>query len=113
MDTRNKSAQPFGTPAQHFAWVSDDTLIYARDVPDTNVRGTWLLTMGGQEKLVTIDPYSVGMDGSGAVALMPELGEVVFGTSNALFRMKPDGSGLREVTKLSKPVVKVVLVEAW
>lgn len=113
VDTKQKTTEAFGTSAQDFGWVSNDTLIYARDVPDTNVRGTWLLTMGGQEKLVTAEPYSVGRDGSGAVALMSELGEVVFGTGTALFRMKPDGSDLREVTKLVTPATKVQAVEIF
>lgn len=42
IDTKSKMAEIFGTQAQHFAWVSEDTLIFCRDVPDTSVRGTWL-----------------------------------------------------------------------
>lgn len=113
VDCESKSAENFGTPAQHFDWVSADTLIYSRDVPDMSVRGTWLKTMGATERQVTTDPYAYGRDGIAAVAVMREVGVVLFATKTALFRMKLDGSELQEVVKLSKPVERIQAVEIW
>lgn len=113
VDTEKKTAQNFGTPAQHFGWVGNDTLIYARDVPDTSIRGTWLKKMSEDEQQVMADPYTVGRDGSGAVAPMLDVGLVVFGTRDALYRMKPDGTELREIAKLNQPVGRIQAVEIW
>ena len=113
VDVKDKKAEPFGTPAQGFAWVSDDTLIYSREVPDTSVRGTWLRTMGSSEHLVSSEPYSIGMDGSGALALMREVNLVLFASGTTLFRMKPDGSELKNVATLTLPAKTIQAVEIW
>lgn len=113
VDLKGKKATDFGTPAQHFGWVSNDTLIYSRDVPDTGVRGTWLKTIGESERQVLGDPYVVGRDGAAAVSPMLDVGLVVFGTKDALFRMKPDGLQLQEIAKLTRPVGRIQAVEIW
>lgn len=113
MDLRAKTAREFGLPAQHFGWVSGDTLIYTRDVPDTATRGVFLQTMGERERQVLGDPYTVGRDGGAAVCPMLQIGEVVFGTRNALYRMKPDGSELKEIAQLRRPVGRIQAVEFW
>ncbi len=118
VDLQQKKAADFGPPAQHFGWVSDDTLIYSREVPDTSIRGTWLQTMGEPERQVTVAPYMVapymvGLDGGAAVAPMREVGLVVFGTKDALFRMKADGSELRELAALPRPVGRILAVGSW
>lgn len=113
VDTQRKSAENFGALAQNFEWVSDDTLIYSRDVPDTSVRGTWLRTVGGNERQVMSEPYIVGRTETAAVGLMKEPNLVLFATRDTLFRMKPDGSDLQEVAKLTKRVEKIQAVEIW
>lgn len=40
-------------------------------------------------------------------------GVVLPDTKTALFRMRPDGSELREVAKLSKPEERIQAVEIW
>lgn len=113
VDTKAKRAENFGMPAQHFGWVSEDTLIYSRDTMDTGTRGTWLKTMGQKERQVIGDPYTVGRDGDAAVSPMLQIGVVIFGTKDALFRMKPDGSELKEIAKLTRPVGRIQAVEVW
>ena len=44
---------------------------------------------------------------------MRELGVVVFATRDALFRMKTDGTELREIAKLNQPVGRIQAVEMW
>lgn len=113
IDVVEKRAENLGTAAQTYGWVSDDTLLYSRDVPDMSTRGTWLRTMGNPERQVMGEPYVFGRDGIAAVALMRELNLVVFATKDALFRMKPDGSELREVAKLARPAARIQAVEIW
>ena len=67
----------------------------------------------GQLSLVAGDGMRGLRDGTGAVELMRELDVVVFGTKDALYRMKPDGTELREVAKLARPVTKILAVQTW
>lgn len=113
LDVLSKSTEVFETPAENFGWVSDDTMIYMRNVPDSSLRGTWLKTAGQPERRVIMEPYIVGRDGSGAVDLLKELDVVVFGTREALYRMKPDGSELKEIAKLPQPVTRIQAVQVW
>ena len=87
--------------------------MYAREIPDLKLRGTWLKTIGSEAQRVLEQPYLVGYDKSAQVALMKELGVVVLATSDALFRMKPDGSELREIAKLNQPAGRIQAVEMW
>lgn len=113
LDVEKKTTEAFETAAENFAWVSNDTMIYTRNVPDTAARGTWLKTVGQPERRIIMEPYLVGRDGTGAVELMRELDVVVFGTKDALFRMKPDGTELREIAKLERSVSKIQAVQTW
>lgn len=113
VDCEKKTAENLGIEANHVGWVSHDTLMYAREIPDMKLRGTWLKTIGSEAHRVLEQPYLVGYDSVAAVALMRELGVVVIATRNALFRMKPDGSELREIAKLSQPAGRVQAVEMW
>ncbi len=113
LDTQEKTAIDFGTPAENFAWVTDDTVIYTRDVPDSTVRGTWLRMMSQPERRLTLDPYMVGRDGTGAVESLPELGITMFVAREIFFGVKFDGSALKEIAKLEKPVTRLLSVQLW
>ncbi len=113
VDVEKKTAENLGIEADHIGWVSHDTLIYSREIPDMKLRGTWIKTIGSEPQRVLAEPYLVGYDKSAPLALMRELGVVVFATRNGIFRMKPDGSELREVAKLKQPVGRIQAVEMW
>ena len=113
VDVEKKTAESLKVEYNHIGWVSNDTLIYAREIPDLKLRGTWLKTIGSEAQRVLEQPYLVGYDKSAQVALMKELGVVVLATSDALFRMKPDGSDLRELAKLDQPAGRIQAVEMW
>ncbi len=113
VDVKAKTVESFGTAGGDFGWVGAETLIYSRDVSDSSIRGTWLRTMGELERLVTADPYAVRMTDGGAIALMREPNLVLFASRTTLYRMKPDGSELKEVAKLAKPAERIQAVEIW
>lgn len=113
VDVEKKTAENLGLEVDHIGWVSHDTLMYAREIPDMKLRGTWLKTIGSEAHRVLEHPYLVGYDSAAAVTLMRELGVVVFATRNTVFRMKPDGSELREIAKLTQPVGRIQAVEMW
>ena len=113
VNVRAKKAERVDIQGNHFAWVSDDALIFTREIPDMKLRGTWLKTIGSEPQRVMEEPYPVGYDRAAPVALMRELGVVVFATRNALFRMKTDGTELREIAKLNQPVGRIQAVEMW
>ncbi len=113
VDVEKKTAENLGIEVDHIGWVSHDTLMYAREIPDMKLRGTWIKTIGSEPQRVLAEPYLVGYDKSAPLALMRELGVVVFATRNGIFMMKPDGSELREVAKLKQPVGRIQAVEMW
>ncbi|MDZ4405312.1 hypothetical protein [Prosthecobacter sp.] len=113
VDVQAKKAESLDIKADNITWVSHDTLIYSREIPDMKLRGTWIKTIGSEPQRVLAEPYLVGYDKSAPLALMRELGVVVFATRNGIFRMKPDGSELREVAKLKQPVGRIQAVEMW
>lgn len=113
VDVRSKKAERVDIQGNHFAWMSDDSLIFSREIPDMKLRGTWVKTIGSEPQRVLAEPYLVGYDKSAPLALMRELGVVVFATRHGIFRMKPDGSELREVAKLKQPVGRIQAVEMW
>lgn len=113
VDVTEKKAELFGTPAQHYIWVSEATLIYSRDTPDKSVRGTWARTIGTKETLVTMDPYHVGANGNAAVAQMPEINLSIFGTKDALYKLEGHSSVAIAIAKLDqvKQTIKPVELE--
>jgi hypothetical protein len=113
VDVEKKTAESLNIKADHIGWVSNDTLLYSRELPDMKLRGTWIKTVGREPERILAEPYLVGYDKSAPVALLKELGVVAFGTHNGLFRMKPDGSELREIAKLPTPVARIQAVEMW
>lgn len=113
VDFTEKRTIPFGTPAQDFQWLGEDTLLCSRDVPDTSVRGTWLKTIGGEERRVLEEPYIAGNGDAAAFALMREVSLVLVATRSELYRMNLDGSDPREIAKLARPVARIQGVEIW
>ncbi|MBL9177219.1 MAG: hypothetical protein JNM65_04085 [Verrucomicrobiaceae bacterium] len=113
VDVEEKKAEALGIDADNLSWVSNDTLLYSRELPDMKLRGTWIKKVGREPERILAEPYVVGYDKSAPVALLRELGVVAFATRNALFKMKPDGSELTEVAKLAQPVGRIQGVELW
>ena len=94
------------------AWISNDTFAFSREVPDSNLRGTWLQTVGEAERRVSPEPYSVTNAGPQLLPL-PSVDLVIAETQHGLVKMKPDGSALVEMVKLSRPPTRVIGIKLW
>ena len=93
-------------------WVSNDTFAFSREVPDSQLRGTWLQTVGEGERRVSPEPYLVGKAGPDVMRLKPA-GVVVFATKHGLSKMKPDGTGLEKFGKLAHPPARALGIQEW
>lgn len=111
VDTVKKSATQVSAGAG-VGWVSDDTFAYSRDVPDSDLRGTWLQTVGEGERRVSPDPYLVNAKASSLVPLKP-FGLVIFVTKHGVAKMKTDGTGFEEFIKTPTPPQRLVTVDIW
>lgn len=108
VDIEGKEAFKIGG-GEGTGWVSDDTMIFTRETMDSTLRGTWMQKVGGVETRIFEEPYLAGRGGA-AVLLMKEAGVVVFVTKDAVMRMNPDGSDIREIKKLSSANGRTVQV---
>jgi len=93
-------------------WVSNDTFAFSREVPDTELRGTWLQTVGEGERRVSPEPYLVGNAG-GFIMPIPSAGMFVFATQHGLSKMKADGSEVTEFATLTRPPVRALAIQDW
>jgi hypothetical protein len=93
-------------------WVSDDTFAFSREVPDSDLRGMWLQTVGEGERRISPEPYLVGKKGAELMALK-STGLVIFATKHGLSKMRPDGTGLAEFVKLAHPPERVLAIQEW
>ena len=111
VDVEKKTATPV-TGGAGVSWVSNDTFAFSREAPDSDVRGTWLQTVGEGERRVSPEPYLVSKKGAELMSLK-SLGLVVFVTKHGLSKMKPDGTGLAELFTLPHPPALVEDIEDW
>jgi hypothetical protein len=93
-------------------WISKDTFAFSREVPDTDLRGTWLQTAGESERRVSPEPYLVGK-GGGFIMSLPNLEMAVFATKHGLSKMKLDGTEVVELLKLPAPPAQVLDIQEW
>ncbi len=94
------------------AWVSNDTFAFSREVPDSDLRGTWLQTAGAAERRVSPEPYLVSNGGPQLLA-PPTAGMVVFETNHGLSKMKSDGAELEEFIKLRPLPARIQMLSPW
>lgn len=114
VDIEGKKLEPLGTVAQCYEWIADDILLCARDVPDSNVRGTWVKKIGHEEVRVSTEPYSFARRGGGASVLpIKEAGIVFFSTRGGMFKMKLGETEAQMFAPLSKPLTRFVYIEKW
>ncbi len=111
VDTVQKAASRI-TGGAGIGWISNDTFAFSRDVPDSDLRGTWLQTAGQPEKRISPEPYLAGKAG-GMIMPLPAAGVAVFVTKHGLFKMKPDGSELALLTQLSGPPERLLGIQPW
>ncbi len=92
-------------------WVSPDTFAFSREVPDSELRGTWVQKAGEGERRVSPEPYLVGT--RGALLMVGPGGQVIYATKHGLAIMRGDGTAVKELIKLPHPPVRVVAIAEW
>lgn len=111
VDLEKKTATPIQGGAG-ISWVSNDTFVLSREVPDSDLRGTWLEKAGEAERRVSPEPYLVSKAG-GTIIPLTSADVVVFATKQGLSKMKPDGSDVAEVVKLTHAPERVLGIQNW
>ena len=111
VDLEKKTAAQVGGGAG-ICWVSNDTFAFSRELPDSDLRGTWLQTVGEGERRVSTEPYLVGKAGPDLMSLK-SAGVVIFATKHGLFKMKPDGTGVEKFGKLAHPPARALGIQEW
>jgi hypothetical protein len=111
VDVENKTAERVRGGAG-VAWVSNDTFAFSREVPDSDLRGTWLQTAEQAERRISPEPYLVTNAGAQLLTL-PSAGLMILETSHGLSKMKPDGSELAGLVNLSRPASHVLGIQEW
>ncbi len=111
VDAEKKTATPV-TGGAGVSWVSNDTFAFAREVPDSDLRGTWLQTVGEGERRVSPEPYLVTKKGA-ELMVVKSVGLVVFVTKHGISKMKSDGTWVAQLCALPHPPSRVESVEEW
>ncbi len=111
VDVEKKTVLPV-TGGSGVKWISNDTFAFAREVPDSELRGTWLQTAGEGEKRVSPEPYITDRIG-GWILSLSDSELLVFATNQGLWKMKVVGSEVVETLMPSKPVAHVLGVQTW
>lgn len=107
-DTKKLETLPAG--AQGIGWIAADTLLFARDIPDSATRGTWIKKLTQPEMRVTEDPCVVVQDVGPLAISLREAGYIVFVTRQGLCRAKPGGTDFKVLTALEgqPPLLKAI-----
>jgi hypothetical protein len=110
VDLHDKSAVPV-TGGAGVAWISNDTFAFSREIPDSELRGMWLQTVGEGERRISPDPYLVSQ--RGPMMLGTASGIIVYATKHGLTKMKPDGTGLGDSIRAAYPLMRILAIERW
>lgn len=111
VDTETKKALPLETPAQNYQWIADDTLLCARDVPDTNSRGTWLWKVGEDEARISTEPYTFSGNGAASILSIKDTGFITFAARGGLFKMKLGDQQAQMFAPIKNPVTQFMWVQ--
>jgi hypothetical protein len=95
-------------------WVTDDTFAFSREITDSSLRGTWLQTVGEDERRISLEPYLVHSAG-GEVMEIKAAQMIVFATEHGLWKAVIDGTEAAQTVSLPKPssLVLKLLRRSW
>ncbi len=99
VDIEHKKAQVV-SGGRGIGWVNGDSFVFSREVPDSDLRGTWMQEPGGKERRIFAEPFIPAKSGK-SVLPIKSAGLVVFVTKEGVMRMKPDGTEIQAVKQLS------------
>jgi len=115
VDTLNKTATSVSGGAG-IKWISGDTFAFARDIQDSDLRGTWTQKVGQEEKRVSAEPFMVEKTGSLIMAI-PSSDVVVFATKTSLSKVNAHSGEVQKIATLVRPVTgpapRAVAVQQW
>ena len=91
VNLETKTAEPI-LNAYGFTWINDDSIVYARDMPDSTSRGTWLQSLVGEERRLCEEPFLI-QNKTAPVVMIPSVQTLAFCTRKgaALILMNPSG----------------------
>ena len=104
VDTAEKKAEVWDKAPDQMMWIGGGAVLYAKDVPNSEERGTWLFSTEGISRRLMSDPYLV------ANITMPSTGSptsIVFSTRDGIYGTRSDESSLREIARLSKAITTI------
>jgi hypothetical protein len=110
VDLQNKTTLPIA--GGWGPWVSNDTFAFSRDVPNTELRGTFLQTAGEMERRISPEPYLIYHTGPALMELQ-SASMMIFAAQHGLSKMKLDGSDVTELIDLRSPPKQVLAITDW
>ena len=83
-------------------WVTDDTFSFSREITDSSLRGTWLQTVGEDERRISLEPYLVNESG-GEIMAVNSAQMIVFATEHGLYTSTLAGTDTKQTVSLGRP----------
>ena len=83
-------------------WVTADTFAFSREITDSSLRGTWLQTVGEDERRISLEPYLVHSSG-GEIMGLKAAQMIVFATEHGLSTSNLGGTDTKETVSLARP----------
>jgi len=113
-DLEKKSFMPVNFPPQSLYWIGDDTLLMARDIQDSQYRGTWVQRLDGTEATrVSAEPYIFDINGPGlSVAWLKEINTVIFRSGAGTVKIT-NQQKLSLISSSHKPFFSFMAIAEW
>jgi hypothetical protein len=113
VDLEGGDFETLPNPGQAYKWIDSDSFLFARNVPDTALRGTWRKQVGGEEVRVSTEPFSYTERSGMSVLGIPEAGMLFFASRGGMFKMPISGTKAEMFAPIPKPLTQFVYLEKW
>jgi hypothetical protein len=99
VDIEHKKAEVV-SGGRGIGWVDSESFAFSREVPDSDLRGTWMQEPGGKGRRIWAEPFILSKSGK-SVLPIKSAGLVVFVAKTGVMRMKPDGTEVQPAKNLA------------
>jgi hypothetical protein len=113
VDLEKKDVITLTAAVQNLEWIDDEAVIMANTTMDSNQRGTWVMKLKQNANRVSTEPYIFADSGKGSVLALNQVGLVIFGTLNGLFKMNLGGTDAVKFANLQRPAMRLMPIEKW